>query len=192
MWKMTISFAPWEVNEKGEVRRRVTSKYDCKINESIDGYYYGKPRSSGEYLCMGAKDNYLIHRMVAEVFIPNPDNKPCVNHKDGNKHNNCVDNLEWVTYEENSQHAVKMGLIKSGKDSYLYGKRGSQHPCHFSNIGNEWNKGKKRSETTKRKISEKLKGNKNGLGRIVSDETRLLMSQKAKEREARKRQQRGV
>ena len=52
-----------------------------------------------------------IHQLVAKAFIPNPDNLPVVNHKDGNKKNNCVDNLEWVTASENSRHAIKIGLI---------------------------------------------------------------------------------
>lgn len=60
-----------------------------------------------------------VHRLVAKTFIPNPLALPCVNHKDGNPLNNNIDNLEWVTFSENTLHAIKLGLIDL---SYLNGQ----------------------------------------------------------------------
>lgn len=52
-------------------------------------------------LCNGTRNKKMIHRLVAETFIPNPNNYDVVHHKDGNTHNNCVDNLEWTTQQQN-------------------------------------------------------------------------------------------
>lgn len=70
-----------------------------------------------------------IHRLVALAFINNEHNKPQVNHKDGNKLNNHIDNLEWVTNSENQKHAIKNGLkkIKKGIENYQYDKE--HHTC---------------------------------------------------------------
>lgn len=92
-----------------------------------DGRCYSKlsnkflsPKMSVKYptyhikLEQGKSKNVMIHRMVAETFLPNPENKPYVNHIDGDTHNFHLDNLEWVTARENSQHAHNSNLISKG------------------------------------------------------------------------------
>lgn len=74
-----------------------------------------KPRVNKGYmqiiLCKKSKHStFKIHRLIAIAFIPNPDNKREINHIDGNKLNNNIDNLEWCTRSENNYHASRMGL----------------------------------------------------------------------------------
>jgi hypothetical protein len=66
----------------------------------------------------GLRKHLSIHRGVAELYVPNPDNKPCVNHIDGNKLNNHYTNLEWVTYKENTQHMLVTKTMICGEDAY--------------------------------------------------------------------------
>lgn len=67
----------------------------------------------------GKPKTFLVHRLVAKAFISNPESKPFINHRDGNKLNNHVSNLEWCTSSENMRHALAAGLQKSGQDNYL-------------------------------------------------------------------------
>lgn len=69
-----------------------------------------KPHHSGYIHLRVNKEKYLLHRLVAFAFLENPENKPLVNHIDGNKTNNCLNNLEWCTVLENNQHTINTGL----------------------------------------------------------------------------------
>lgn len=77
-------------------------------------------RRTGYLACelrfQGKRGDRAIHRLVARAFVPNPDNKPQINHVDGIKWNACASNLEWVTLEENCQHALKTGLRLAGAE----------------------------------------------------------------------------
>ena len=82
---------------------------------------------------------YLVHRLIAEIFVYNPDpsNKNVVNHIDGNKKNNHASNLEWVSYSENNLHAYKTGLKKpagGGDHGQGFQKGVKNDPRNFHNI----------------------------------------------------------
>ena len=92
---------------------------------------------------------YSVHRLVALAFIPNPDNLPEVNHKDGDKSNNGVDNLEWVTGSQNVRHSMANGLSKTklkyddiqnikklyASGEYTYYDLAKMYNVSYSNIG---------------------------------------------------------
>ena len=110
IWKTLVYqgkiFNHFEVSNNGQIRNALTKKiYKLFLNKY--GYFQ---------VCVSLgstknKKTFKIHKAVAETFISNPDNKETVNHIDGNKQNNSVDNLEWATYSENSQHAHRTGLV---------------------------------------------------------------------------------
>ena len=81
----------------------------------------------------GKQKHFCVHRLVAEAFIPNSENKFEVNHKDEDKTNNRVENLEWVTRKENLRHAVEQGLKKSGEDHFRAALTNEQVVCIRNN-----------------------------------------------------------
>lgn len=101
------------------------SGYEDRYAVSTKGKVYSKKlkkclqpiKTKKGYLSIELWRNYKrkvvkIHRLVAETFLENPFSKKEINHKDGNKHNNCVENLEWCTRSENMLHAYSAGLRK--------------------------------------------------------------------------------
>lgn len=114
----------YEVSDHGRIKsldRHIISKDGRKIFihgriikliSSKITQRHPKPMYHVELWKNGKRKVFMIHRLVAEAFIPNPENKPQVNHIDGNRLNNHVSNLEWNTNSENMHHAYKTGLTK--------------------------------------------------------------------------------
>ena len=101
------------------------------------------------------------HRLVAEVFIDNPENKPFVNHIDGNKQNNSVENLEWCTQSENTKHAYETNLAPRGLSTYT-GKFSAEQRQEIKDM---WDSGK----LSKRAIANKFGVSHTCINDIIND-----------------------
>ena len=102
IWKTIEDFENYEISNYGNLRNKITGRFK-KLTVNKEGYI----RTS-----ISNKDRTIsvaVHRLVALAFITNEDNKPLVNHKDSNRANNHVSNLEWATFSENAKHMVDQG-----------------------------------------------------------------------------------
>jgi hypothetical protein len=112
-WKDIPGFVHYQVSDDGQIRRgnKLLSQFTKGIKPYLNvNLFYAPQKHKG----------VRVHRMVALAYIPNPENKPQVNHIDGNPKNNNVSNLEWCNASENVTHSYKLGLqIPFGKPKKL-------------------------------------------------------------------------
>lgn len=117
IWKDILEYEKYQISNLGRVKRkkRIFSNNRWKkriLKEMLIRPFIAK--SGHLRVCLtidGKKKNESIHRLVAKAFIPNPENKPQINHIDCDPANNNVNNLEWCTQRENTVHAIQNGLI---------------------------------------------------------------------------------
>ena len=119
-WRDIVGYEGlYKVSNKGRVKR--LQGKGCKQERIL------KPgKNRGGYLRVkfwkdGKGINYKVHRLVAQAFIPNPQDLPEINHKDENKENNCVENLEWITHKENINHGTRNERMVKTKSKPVIG-----------------------------------------------------------------------
>lgn len=104
IWKKIDQFSNYSINESGEVRNNRTGAIKAAYVNKSNGYLYVD-------LWRENKSHKLpVHRLLAKAFIPNPEDKPTVDHKDGNRQNNSLENLRWATYSEQNSRFQTSGV----------------------------------------------------------------------------------
>lgn len=158
IWKTVKDYKTYEVSNCGNIRKKLKSKYrNLKPFIDKDGYLK-------VCLCENNIRKYrFVHRIVAINFIDNPQNKETVNHKDGNKQNNNVVNLEWATVKEQNNHALKTGLrIMPKNETHRDSKKVAQYDMNMNliKIYPSVNEAKRQTGFSQGHISEVCRGEK--------------------------------
>lgn len=138
IWKDIDNYPNYQISNFGNVKSLKNNKL-LKL-------------SAGEYkkcflYCNGKRKTFRVHRLVAQAFLPNPNGFEVVNHIDGNKYNNCVENLEWCTYSYNTKHTYEF----LGRTAYFKGKNRSEETNKKISIAN---KGKPKSKEHIQKLKD--------------------------------------
>lgn len=110
MMNITKDYQGYRITTNGDVYSLRNPKKKLKLRLKRSGYLYV---DIFRYKIWRKYDRKYVHRLVAELFMENPQNLPVVNHKDGDKTNNDISNLEWVSFSENTQHYYKMKYEQS-------------------------------------------------------------------------------
>ncbi len=142
----------YQASNLGRVKNKKTNKILKSSLSMKNGY-------NQLVLCKNDEHKvFKIHRLIAKTFIPNPENKPQVNHIDGNKQNNNVENLEWCTIKENLNHAINSGLFTKERSAKISrANKGKNNPRAKillqydlnNNFIKEWNYAKEASKKLK-------------------------------------------
>lgn len=100
VWRKVAGYSNYEVSNLGRIRNKYFKPLSFPVHKKHGYRYQEMTNDEGVVKC------WYLHLFVAEAFIPNPESKPQINHKDGNKTNNHISNLEWCTASENMMHAI--------------------------------------------------------------------------------------